>query len=78
MNNDLFGLPENDPVMSAVSLLAQHDMVSVPGSIMRDCMNVLHILACDTEDINECLEIKARIHHIEAAWAMQMPTREAA
>lgn len=39
----------------------------------RDNLNVLHILACDTESVEEGLELQALIHHIEAAWAHGMP-----
>ena len=70
--HDLFG-GVDDPVTEACRMLAEHDLVVVPGSVMRECMNVLHILACDTESVEECLELQALIHHIEAAWAHCMP-----
>lgn len=70
--HDLFG-GVDDPVTEACRMLAEHDLVVAPGSVMRECMNVLHILACDTESVEECLELQALIHHIEAAWAHGMP-----
>lgn len=70
--HDLFG-GVDDPVTEACRMLAEHDLVVVPGSVMRECMNVLHILACDTESVEEGLELQALIHHIEAAWAHGMP-----
>ncbi len=47
--HDLFGVVD-DPVTEAARMLAQHDLFVVPGSVMRDCLNVLHILVCDSED----------------------------
>jgi len=70
--HDLFGVVD-DPVTEACRMLAEHDLVVVPGSVMRECMNVLHILACDMESVEEGLELQALIHHIEAAWAHGMP-----
>ncbi len=70
--HDLFGLVD-DPITEAARMLAQHDLVVVPGSVMRECMNVLHILVCDAESVEETMEIQALIHHIEAAWNHGMP-----
>lgn len=70
--HDLFGLVD-DPVTEAARMLAQHDLVVVPGSVMRNCLNVLHILACDAESVEETMEVQALIHYIEAAWAHGMP-----
>lgn len=70
--HDLFGVVD-DPVTEACRMLAQHDLVVVPGSVMRDCLNVLHILVCDSEDAEEAMLTQALIHHIEAAWAHGMP-----
>ena len=39
---------------------------------MRECVNVLHILVCDAESVEEAMSIQALIHHIEAAWAHGM------
>jgi len=41
MQHDLFGVVD-DPVTEAARMLAQHDLFVVPGSVMRDCLNVLH------------------------------------
>ena len=65
--HDLFGVVD-DPVTEAARMLAQHDLFVVPGSVMRDCLNVLHILVCDSEDAEEAMLTQALIHHIEAAW----------
>ena len=50
--HDLFGVVD-DPVTEAARMLAQHDLFVVPGSVMRDCLNVLHILVCDSEDAED-------------------------
>ena len=38
----------------------------VPGAVMRECLNVLHILAADSEDIDEGAAISTLINRIEA------------
>lgn len=65
--NDLLG-GIDDPVTEAARMLAQHDLFVVPGSVLRECLNVLHILACDSDDVEEAMLTQALIHHIEAAW----------
>ena len=65
--HDLFGVVD-DPVTEAARILAQHDLFVVPGSVMRECLNVLHILVCDSDDVEEAMLTQALIHHIEAAW----------
>jgi hypothetical protein len=70
--HDLFGVVD-DPVTEAARMLAEHDLFVVPGDVMRDCLNVLHILVCDSESVEEAMETQALIHHIEAAWALAMP-----
>lgn len=64
--HDLFGVVD-DPVTEAARMLAQHDLFVVPGSVMRECLNVLHILVCDSDDVEEAMLTQALIHHIEAA-----------
>lgn len=66
--HDLFGVTD-DPVTEACRELAKHDLVVVPGQVMRDCMNVLNILLDETESTEEAMNVQALIHHIEAAWA---------
>lgn len=66
MNDLLVGI--DDPVTEAARMLAQHDLFVVPGSVLRECLNVLHILVCDSDDVEEAMLTQALIHHIEAAW----------
>lgn len=65
--HDLFGVVD-DPVTEAARMLAKHDLFVVPGSVMRECLTVLHVLVCDSEDAEEAMLTQALIHHIEAAW----------
>jgi hypothetical protein len=65
--HDLFS-GVDDPVTEASRMLSKHDLFVVPGSVVRECMNVLHILLCDTESVDEAMEIQALIHNIEAAF----------
>lgn len=65
--HDLFGCVD-DPVTEAARVLARHDLFVVPGSVMRECLSVLHILVCDSDDAEEAMQTQALIHHIEAAW----------
>lgn len=67
--HDLFGVVD-DPVTEAARMLAQHDLFVVPGSVMRKCLNVLHILSCDSDDMEETILIGQLIHNIEAAWTL--------
>lgn len=69
--HDLFGVFD-DPITEAARMLATHDLVVVPGSVMRDCLDVLHILVCDSESVEEAMLTQALIHNIEAAWAQSM------
>ena len=69
--HDLFGVVD-DPVTEMCRELQKHDLVVVPGKVMRECVNVLHILVCDAESVEEAMEIQALIHHIEAAWTHGM------
>jgi hypothetical protein len=65
--HDLFG-EVDDPITEAARMLAKHDLVVMPGSTMRDCLDVLNILVCDAESVEEAMETQALIHQIEAAW----------
>ena len=64
--HDLFGVVD-DPVTEAALMLAQHDLFVVPGAVMRECLSVLHILAADSEDIDEGAATRTLINHIESA-----------
>jgi hypothetical protein len=64
--NDLFDVLD-DQVIEGARMLAQHDLLVVPGSVMRECLNVLHILVCDCESAEEAMLTQALIHRIEAA-----------
>lgn len=64
--HDLFGVVD-DPVTEAARMLAQHDLFVVPGSVLRQCLDVLHVLVCDSDDAEEAMLTQALIHHIEAA-----------
>lgn len=70
--NDLLG-GIDDPVTEAARMLAQHDLFVVPGSVLRECLNVLHILVCDSDDAEEAMLTQALIHHIEAASWVSRP-----
>jgi hypothetical protein len=63
--HDLFG-GVDDPITEAALMLAQHDLFVVSGAVMRECLNVLHILAADSEDIDEGAAISTLINRIEA------------
>lgn len=65
--HDLFGVVD-DPVTEAARMLSQHDLFVVPGSVLRECLTVLHVLVCDSDDAEEAMLTQALIHHIEAAW----------
>lgn len=65
--HDLFGVVD-DPVTEAARMLAQHDLFVVPGSVMRECLNVLHILACDADDTEERASTLNLIRWIELSW----------
>jgi hypothetical protein len=64
--HDLFG-HFDDTVTEAARLLAQHDIIAVPGALMRQCLTVLNILACDAESSEEADSYEALIKHIEAS-----------
>ena len=63
--HDLFCVVD-DPVTEAARMLAQHDLFVVPGSVLRECLNVLHVLVCDSDDAEEAMLTQALIHHIES------------
>ena len=47
--------------------MTMHDLFVVSGAVMRECLNVLHILAADSEDIDEGDAISTLINRIESA-----------
>ena len=57
----------DDPVTKAAKLLAQKDVVAVPGALMRQCLTTLHVLACDAEDGDEADSYAKLIGDIEAS-----------